>query len=256
MFNQMSNESLNGLRYNMELLNEQVESMNYTMSPGYKKRVTTFHDTVDGMRKQTRVDFSSGMATRTHRDLDFAIQGDGFFEVMMPDGSVAYTKDGSFQVSPEGKLVTQEGFEVVTSSADKQDGNSGSYSLGLSTSAIVIPVGTRVNLRKDGVLVDQMGEELGKLSLVTFNNLDGLKEINNSLYQPTLDAGEMHDVAIGDMIGETRVMQGFLESSNASVTDAMSRIQQLNKAVNINMKLFKTLDQMHGDLNSTISRNI
>jgi flagellar basal body rod protein FlgG len=101
-----------------------------------------------------------------------------------------------------------------------------------------------------------MGEVIGKINLVTFTNLNALKDIGEGLYVPTRDAGDMKDIVVGSMRGETQLKQGFLESSNADSVYSLSQILQLNTAIKAEMKIFKTLDQMHGELNQTISRNL
>ena len=83
-----------------------------------------------------------------------------------------------------------------------------------------------------------------------------MRDIGEGLYVPTRMAGDLHDIEVGNMRGETRLLQGHLEASNASGIMAMSQILQLNSQIKAEMKIFKTLDQMHGDLNSTISRNL
>ena len=106
MFNQLQNDTYNSVGLNMELLGEAVHNMNMSMARGYKAKKTTFHETLNGVKKVTMTDFKSGIPTKTYRELDFAIHGEGFFEVVMPDGTVAYTRNGALTVGPDGSLQT------------------------------------------------------------------------------------------------------------------------------------------------------
>ncbi|MCH2226551.1 MAG: hypothetical protein MK033_02140 [Candidatus Caenarcaniphilales bacterium] len=258
MFNILQNETYSTIGLNMELLGETVHNMNMSMAHGYKSKQTTFHETLNGVKQVTMTDFSSGTPVKSFRELDFAIQGEGFFEVLMPDGTVAYTRDGGFIVGPDGTLQTPYGYEISTSGSqqDMSDPSQQNFSLGISRAAIKIPPGVSVDLNDKGELTDPNGDVLGKINLVTFTNLHGMKDIGEGLYMPTRTAGDLKDVAVGTMNGETKLLQGFLESSNADSVSAMSKILQINTQIKAEMKIFKTLDQMHGDLNSTISRNL
>ena len=258
MFNQLQNETYNTVGLNMELLGEVVHNMNMSMAKGYKAKKTTFHETINGVKQVTMTDFKSGIPVKTYRELDFAIYGEGFFEVVMPDGTVAYTRNGSLNVGPDGTLQTAYGYQITTTagSADNSDPTNKNFSLGLSRAPIKIPPGVNVSLNSKGELLDPSGEKLGKINLVSFTNLQGMRDIGEGLYMPTREAGDLKDVQVGTMNGETKLMQGHLESSNADSVTAMSQILQLNSQIKAEMKIFKTLDQMHGDLNSTISRNL
>ena len=126
----------------------------------------------------------------------------------------------------------------------------------LSSQPVFIRAGVDVKLNDNGELTDPNGEVIGRINLVTFTNLNALKDIGEGLYVPTREAGDMRDIVIGSMRGETQLKQGSLESSNADSVYSLSQILQLNTAIKAEMKIFKTLDQMHGELNQTISRNL
>ncbi|NQY80594.1 MAG: flagellar hook basal-body protein [Candidatus Caenarcaniphilales bacterium] len=258
MFNQLQNETYNSVGLNMELLGESVHNMNMSMARGYKAKKTTFHETLNGVKQVTMTDFKSGVPVKTYRELDFAISGEGFFEVVMPDGTVAYTRNGALTVGPDGTLQTPFGYQITTTASNNEstDPTGQNFNIGLSRSPIKIPPGVKVNLNEKGELQDPSGNTLGKINLVTFTNLQGMRDIGEGLYLPTRAAGDLNDVQVGNMNGETKLIQGHLEASNADSVMAMSQILQLNSQIKAEMKIFKTLDQMHGDLNSTISRNL
>jgi flagellar basal-body rod protein FlgG len=258
MFNILQNESYNTLRHDMENLSDNVHNVQNALTDGYKAKKTTFHETVNGLKTYETHDFSSGVAKKTYRELDFAIQGEGFFEVIMPDNTVAYTRSGSFKLSPDGELLAPQGYPISTTASeqDLSNADTNQFSLSLSNSAIKIPTGVPVTLNDKGELFDPANDKLGKINLVTFTNLDGLRDLGNGLYVPTKDAGQTKDIKIGYMRGETQLLQGYVEGSNAQLMEGMSKILELNTAIKAEMKIFKTLDQMHGDLNSTISRNL
>lgn len=258
MFNILANETYNTVEHNMGMLGQNVRNMNMSMAPGYKAKKTTFHEAMNGLKKVETTDFKSGIPVKTSRELDFAIDGAGFFEVVLPDGTIAYTRNGALSLSAEGRLQTPYGYEISTTSpnADLSAADKSSFSLGLSSKPVFIPAGVDVKLNDNGELVDPNGDVIGKINLVTFTNLNGLKDIGEGLYVPTRAAGDMRDVAIGTMNGDTKLKQGYLEASNSDSVYAMSQILQLNTSIKAEMKVFKTLDQMHGELNQTISRNL
>ncbi len=258
MFNILANETYNAVNHNLEMLGQNVQNMNMSMAPGYKAKKMTFHESLNGLRKVETTDFKSGVSIKTGRELDFAIDGAGFFEVLLPDGTVAYTRNGALSLSAEGRLQTPYGYEISTTAAkqDLSEADKMTFSLELSSRPVFIPAGVDIKLNEKGELIDPNNEVLGKINLVTFTNLNGLKSIGEGLYVPTRAAGDMKDIAIGDMRGETQLKQGFLEASNADAVYALSQILQLNTAIKAEMKVFKTLDQMHGELNQTISRNL
>ena len=258
MFNILANETYNTVGHNMEMLGQNVRNMNMSTAPGYKAKKTSFHESMQGLRKVETTDFKSGVAIKTGRELDFAIDGAGFFEVILPDGTVAYTRNGALSLSADGRLQTPYGYEISTSAAktDLSNAERQSFSLELSSKPVFIPAGVDVKLNENGELTDPKGEVIGKINLVTFTNLNALKDIGEGLYVPTREAGDMKDIVIGSMRGETQLKQGSLEASNADSVYSLSQILQLNTAIKAEMKIFKTLDQMHGELNQTISRNL
>ena len=243
-----------------------VDDINNSFTTGYKTKDMSFHETMDGIKTYNRRQFNDGVAKRTNRELDFAISGKGFFEVEMPDGTNAYTRDGSFTVGPNGELLSSQGFPVVTGHPDAEfiaqsydaatGEQSGSFDVGVHSSATFVPVGATVQLEEDGTLKTSQGQTIGKLNVVTFTNQDALRDIGDSLYLANKEAGAIKEADIGSFSGQTQIRQGHLETSNVSIVKNMADIVQLNTAIKAEMKIIKVLDQMQENLTSTITRNL
>ncbi len=173
--------------------------------------------------------FSQGVLTQTDNPLDIAISGDGFFQVLLPDGTVAYTRDGHIQVSPDGTLVTSNGYPLEPDIRITQD-----------TQQIVIS--------KDGIIsVIEAGqtqpEEIGQLELARFVNPAGLTSIGSNLFQETLASGPpLRGEAGRDGFGQ--IEQGYLEGSNVSVVEEMVEMITAQRSYEINSKSIRTAEDM------------
>lgn len=266
MYNQYTFRSMGAINRDMKDLGGLVDDINNAFTTGYKTKDLSFHETLDGMKGYERRQFTNGVAKKTNRELDFSIEGKGFFEVEMPDGTNAYTRDGSFTVGPNGELLSSQGYPVITGHPDAEfiaqsydaatGEQTGSFDVGVHSSATFVPVGATVVLDDDGTLKTSQGQTIGKLNIVTFTNEDALKDIGDNLYLANEQAGDIKEAEIGPFAGETKVRQGYLESSNVSIVKNMSDIVQLNTAIKAEMKIIKVLDQMQENLTSTITRNI
>lgn len=268
MFNQYTHRSINSLNRSMKALNDSVENVNNMFTTGYKTEKTTFHETINGLKVSSHRDFSSGSSKRTDRELDFAIDGVGFFEVQLPDGSLAYTRNGEFTLSPTGELLSPQGYPLTQKVAPSiseinnaydsiEDQASSSFNLSVTSKRIKVPTGQTIELAEDGTLNTKSGgDKVGKLFIATFPNLDGLEHVGDGLYMATDKAGSIEEVSVGDMETQTSIKQGHLESSNMSIVDEMAKITQQNTFAKAQMKIIKLLDQMQESLNSTISRNV
>jgi len=150
-------------------------------------------------------DLSQGAIKPTYNELDFSIQGDGYFAVQAPDG-IRYTRNGSFSLDGAGGLVTREGYSVLD-----DNGN-----------PLTVPPGaTRITAAADGTLSTDQGT-LGKLKLAMFDNQQSLTPTGNSFY----DAGTQTEKTIDN----PKVMQGMLESSNVNATRELIEITQVSEA--------------------------
>ncbi len=172
---------------------------------------------------------SQGNLQLTSNSKDMAILGDGFFQVMMPDGTTAYTRDGSFQTDNQGQMVTSSGFPIQP--------------------AIVIPANaTAISISRDGIVsVTVPGTtaqtEVGSLQLATFINPAGLESKGENLYVETTASGNPTTNNPGTN-GAGYVKQNYVETSNVNVVEEMVNMIQTQRAYEINSKAITTSDQM------------
>lgn len=177
----------------------------------------------------TERNFSQGNLQQTSNDKDVAIQGAGFFQVLLPDGTTAYTRDGSFQVDSQGQLVTASGFPVQPT--------------------ITIPANaTSMTIGRDGVVsVTQAGSaattQVGALQLATFINPAGLMAKGENLYVETTASGNPNTNTPGTN-GAGLLTQGYVETSNVNVVEELVNMIQTQRAYEINSKAITTSDQM------------
>ena len=173
--------------------------------------------------------FIQGDYQKTGNQLDMAIEGDGFFEILQPNGESGYTRAGSFKIDSSGRVVTSDGF--------------------LLQPEITIPDDTiQTSIGTDGtVSVLQAGEtvpsELGTIELARFTNPAGLKGIGRNLYLPTAASGEAITGTAGED-GLGTISQGFLEMSNVNVVDEMVNMITAQRAYEVNSKAIQTSDEM------------
>ncbi|MGD0092976.1 MAG: flagellar basal-body rod protein FlgG [Planctomycetota bacterium] len=171
--------------------------------------------------------FSEGNMIVTSRDLDVAIQGEGFFRVLLPDGTLAYTRDGAFSKNVNGKLVTADGFEL--------DGAPALSSLD-----------TSVSILNDGTvseMVNGVSQEKGTIPLYRFVNPSGLQAIGKNLFEPTIASGDPQQGNPGkDDFGTLN--QGALETSNVDVVEEMVRLIVAQRAYEMNTKAVQASDEM------------
>ena len=173
--------------------------------------------------------FTQGNLQQTGNSKDLAIDGEGFFQVLQPDGTTAYTRDGSFQVDNQGQLVTSSGFVIQP--------------------AISIPANAQsVTVGRDGtVSVTQAGTatptQVGALQLSTFINAAGLESKGENLYVETGASGNASTNTPGTN-GAGHLSQGYIETSNVNVAEELVNMIQTQRAYEINSKAITTSDQM------------
>jgi flagellar basal-body rod protein FlgG len=172
---------------------------------------------------------TQGNLQQTSNKLDMAIQGAGFFQVLMPDGTPAYTRDGSFQTDNQGQLVTSNGYVVQP--------------------AMTIPANaTSVTVGMDGVVtITQAGVaapvQIGSMQLVTFINPAGLESMGQNLYLESASSGTPSTNVPGTN-GTGSISQGYVETSNVNVVEELVNMIQTQRAYEINSKAITTSDQM------------
>ena len=173
--------------------------------------------------------FTQGNMQQTSNALDVAIQGQGFFQIQMPDGTVGYTRDGAFQLDAQGQLVTSNGFLV-------QPG-------------IVVPANsTGVTIAADGTVTAAVpgqptGVNLGQIQLSSFINPAGLEPKGQNLFAETASSGAPQAGTPGTNSMGT-LMQGSIETSNVNVVEELVAMIQTQRVYELNSKAIQTSDQM------------
>lgn len=186
------------------------------------------------MTSATRKDFSQGSLIETNGTYDLAIDGDGFFSVMLPNGEIRYTRDGSFKLSvdyDEKMLVTSEGYIVLD-----EDDNEIYIENGI-TDISIDEMGYITGVDEDGEIVD-----IARLKVVQFPNPDGLLSEGANLYSQTPSSGEEIPIDAEDM--DMRIIQGYLEASNVKIVDEMVKMISAQRAYEISSKAILTSDEM------------
>jgi len=171
--------------------------------------------------------FTQGDFASTGRQLDVAIEGQGFFEVTLPDGTEAYTRDGSLNVTSDGKIVTNDGYEVA--GWDNLDEG-----------------WTEVIIGSDGaftVLVNGKAQTKTPITLKRFINPSGLKSIGRNLYVETEASGTPEEGTPGEN-GFGTIAQKMLEMSNVQIVEEMVNMIMAQRAYEINSKAIQTGDEM------------
>lgn len=181
--------------------------------------------------------FSQGSILQTDNSLDVAIKGRGFFQILLPDGNTAYTRDGTFQRNSQGELVTANGYTVQPS--------------------INIPDGAQsITIGNDGTVSVQLAgiptpSQVGSLETVDFINPVGLQPIGENLYIETASSGTAQAGTPG-LNGLGSLAQGALEGSNVNVVSELVNMIETQRAYEMNSKAISTNDQMMQYLNNNL----
>ncbi|GAA3903465.1 flagellar basal-body rod protein FlgG [Halomonas cibimaris] len=172
---------------------------------------------------------TQGGLEQTENSRDMAIEGKGFFQVLMPDGTTAYTRDGSFQLNENGQMVNANGYPLEPA-------------IFIPANALSVSIGEEgiVSVREPGNPVDN---EVGQINLTSFNNPTGLESIGGNLYLETGSSGAPNQNPPG-VNGTGTLMQGYVETSNVSVVEEMVSMIQTQRAYEINSKAITTSDEM------------
>ncbi len=245
-------------QHRVEVVANNLANMNTT---GYQRRRTEFHDLIyqnsarpdergsqagtqvpGGVQSGMGVDLMSvyrvteqGSLKATDSSFDVAIQGDGYFQVQLPNGETAYTRDGTFQIDGGGTLVTHDGFPVIP--------------------GIQIPIDARdVTINSSGGVLVVQGDNptpvnVGELQIAIFPNEGGLRAQGNNLFTETEASGGAGSVTPGAG-GAGTLLQGFIEVSNVNPVEEIAEMIRAQRAYDINSKVIQTADQMMAPLNS------
>jgi len=180
---------------------------------------------------------SQGNLVLTEKSLDVAIKGRGYLQVLRPDGSTGYTRDGALQLSADGQLVTANGLELQPSITIPQD----ALSINISNDGQV-----SVNLSSQAA-----PQQVGQIQIADFTNPTGLQPIGDNLYVESAASGSPVTGNPGsDSLGE--LLQGSLESSNVNVVKEMVDMIEAQRSYEINSKAISTADQMLQYLNNNV----
>ncbi|HLV10049.1 MAG TPA: flagellar basal-body rod protein FlgG [Halanaerobiales bacterium] len=236
---------------NIDTISNNLANVNTT---GFKKSRVNFQDMMYQRRRQpgtpnaqgaqipigievghgarvsaTQKIFTSGDLQSTGNPLDIVIEGDGFFQILLPDGTIAYTRDGSLKQDIDGRIVTSDGYFLQPEIFIPQDA-------------------TEISITSDGMVVVQRAggnesEQLGQIQLARFSNPAGLNSIGRNLYEAT-------DASGGAMIdnpsspGYGTLVQNFLEMSNVRVVEEMVNMISAQRAYEVNSKAIQAADEM------------
>jgi flagellar basal-body rod protein FlgG len=172
---------------------------------------------------------SQGSLLPTSKDLDVAIRGEGFFKVQLPDGRTAFTRDGSFEMDAQGRLVTSQGYLVQPNITVPQ--NSTGITINAQGSVSVTPGGSTTPTT------------LGQLELALFVNKAGLQSMGDNLYLETPASGTPQNGTAGSA-GYGDLLQGNLEQANVEVVSEISDLIAAQRAYEMNAKVITAADQM------------
>jgi flagellar basal-body rod protein FlgG len=183
----------------------------------------------------TSKSFEQGDFKKTDQPYDLAIRGSGLFQVLLPDGTHAFTRSGAFHVDRDGFLANAQGQL-------------------LDPAIQVPPDATSVTIDQSGKVLAQLPSdttpvEIGQIELATFVNADALKPLGDGLYVPTESSGDANPLAAGEQ-GVGVVQQGFLEGSNVKLVDEFVSLIVAQRAYEINAKAVQAADEMLGIANN------
>ena len=173
--------------------------------------------------------FAQGDFQNTQNELDWAIEGDGFFQIELPNGDTSYSRSGEFKLDADGRIVNPDGFPLVPELTIPAD--TVSISVGMDGTVSVVQAG------------DGTPTEIGTIQLARFVNPAGLRSLGKNLYSPTNASGDEITGTPGEN-GFGTIAQGFLEMSNVSVVDEMVSMITAQRAYETNSKVITTADEM------------
>jgi flagellar basal-body rod protein FlgG len=250
---------LDAQQTNMSVISQNLSNVNTT---GYKRDRAVFNDLIYQNRRQvgaqstettelpsgllvgtgvrvmaTQKSHSQGNIIQTENPLDVAIQGKGYFQILHPDGSIVYSRDGTFSLSADGVVVTPNGYELQPS-------------ISVPTDATSITIGS------DGIVsAMQAGEntptQIGQIELAYFANSHGLEPIGDNLFRESAASGGVNTAIPGSDSTGT-LIQGALESSNVNVVEELVNMIETQRAYEMNSKAISTTDEMLSYINNQL----
>lgn len=172
---------------------------------------------------------TQGSLQTTDNPLDMAIQGDGYFQILLPDGRTGYSRDGNFQRSPDGNVVTSDGYQLQPQ-----------IQIPENTTNLTIGADGTVSASLAG---DAAPSELGKIELARFTNPAGLQAEGNNIMTETAASGQPLTGA-GGIDGRGTIQQGSLEASNVNIVEELVDMIETQRAYEVNSKMISSTDQM------------
>jgi flagellar basal-body rod protein FlgG len=173
--------------------------------------------------------FSQGNLQQTSNNLDIAVQGNGFFQLTMPDGTIGYTRDGAFQIDNQGRMVNSNGLPIA-----------GGITVPANATAVTISADGAVSATIPGNTTPQ---SIGTITLANFVNPPGLEPKGQNIYAESAASGQPN-VGTAGANGLGNLMQGFVETSNVNVVQELVTMIQTQRAYEMNSKAIQTSDQM------------
>ena len=237
---------------NVQVISNNIANINTT---SYKKQTAAFQDLIyehvrrvgaqasdQGTILPVGIDLGGGVKTvgtprtmtqgtlsMTGNDLDVAITGEGFFKIQMPDGSFQYTRDGTFQMDNQGRIVTAQGNPVQPT-----------ITIPNNASGLTINAQGQVSVTLPGSTTSQI---IGQIGLTRFINKGGLQPVGSNQYTDTPSSGPPQD-GVANAEGYGNITQGSLEQSNVDVVSEMSNLITAQRAYEMNSKVISAADQM------------
>ena len=250
---------LDAQQTNMSVISHNLSNVNTT---GYKRDRAVFNDLIYQNMRQvgaqssettelpsglmvgtgvrvvaTQKSHSQGNIIQTDNPLDVAIQGKGYLQILHPDGSIVYSRDGTFSLSADGVVVTPNGYELQP--------------------AITVPTDTTsITIGSDGIVsAMQAGNntptQIGQIELAYFANSHGLEPIGDNLFRESAASGGVNTAVPGtDSTGT--LIQGALESSNVNVVEELVNMIETQRAYEMNSKAISTTDEMLSYINNQL----
>ena len=173
--------------------------------------------------------FTQGTLQQSSNNLDVAIQGNGFFQITMPDGTTGYTRDGSFQLDNQGRVVNASGLLVQ-----------GGITVPVTATSVSVASNGTVTATIPGTTAPQT---IGTITMASFVNPAGLQPNGQNIFQETAASGQPN-VATAGTNGMGTIMQGFTESSNVNVVQELVSMIQTQRSYEMNSKAVQASDQM------------
>jgi flagellar basal-body rod protein FlgG len=237
---------------NVQVISNNIANINTT---SYKKQTAAFQDLIyehvrrvgaqasdQGTILPVGIDLGGGVKTvgtprsmtqgtlsMTGNDLDVAVTGEGFFKIQMPDGTYQYTRDGTFQMDNQGRIVTAQGNPVQPT-----------ITIPNNSSGITVNAQGQVSVTLPGSTTSQI---IGQIGLTRFINKGGLNPVGSNQYTDTPSSGPPQD-GIANAEGYGSITQGSLEQSNVDVVSEMSNLITAQRAYEMNSKVISAADQM------------